>query len=58
MQAELLELRADTSAAGEAVVVESTLQQGFGPVTDVLVRWGTLQVGDWVVAGTEVRCPR
>lgn len=51
IQAELLELRADRSAQGEAVVIEARLERGMGVVVDALVRWGTLRVGDEVVVG-------
>lgn len=40
-------------AAGEGVVVDSSVVRGRGGVADVLVSWGKLKVGDVVVAGTE-----
>lgn len=40
-------------APGEGVVVESSLVKGRGLVTDVLVSWGKLKVGDIVLSGTE-----
>lgn len=40
-------------AAGEGVVVDSSIVKGRGGVADVLVSWGTLKVGDVMVAGTE-----
>lgn len=40
-------------AAGEGVVVDSSVVRGRGGVADVLVSWGKLKLGDVVVAGTE-----
>jgi len=50
-QAEILELRANPAVAGKAVVVESSLEKGRGPVATVIVQNGTLNVGDNVVCG-------
>ena len=44
-------LRASRDAEGEAVIVDARNVKGCGPVVDVVVRWGTLKVGDFVVAG-------
>jgi translation initiation factor IF-2 len=52
LQADILELRANPSAAASGVVVEAKLDRGRGPVATVLVRRGTLRVGDALVAGT------
>ncbi|WP_150301439.1 translation initiation factor IF-2 [Pseudomonas profundi] len=51
LQAELLELKAQPSAPGRGVVVESRLDKGRGPVATVLVQNGTLRQGDVVLAG-------
>ena len=53
LQAEMMELRADAKARGEAVVLESFLDPSLGPVADVIVRWGTLKAGDIFVVGEE-----
>lgn len=53
LQAELLELRAAAEAPGEAVILDARVVKGMGQVVDVIVRWGTLRVGDHVVAGNE-----
>ena len=55
LQAELLDLRAPVGAdtQGEATVVDSRALKGSGTCVDVIVRWGTLRVGDVVVAGEE-----
>jgi len=51
LQAEILELAANPKVAAEGVVLEAYLDKGRGPVGNVLVRSGTLKVGDVVVAG-------
>lgn len=51
LQAELLELTANPSIPAEGVVLEAYLDRGRGPVANVLVRNGTLDAGDSVVAG-------
>ncbi|MFO7706403.1 MAG: translation initiation factor IF-2, partial [Halopseudomonas sp.] len=51
LQAEILELQAQTSVPGRGVVVESRLDKGRGPVATVLVQNGTLRQGDIVLAG-------
>ncbi|QDF27930.1 translation initiation factor IF-2 [Halarcobacter anaerophilus] len=52
LQSEILELKADPSAKAKAVVVESSLEKGRGPVATVIVQNGTLRVGDNVVCDT------
>jgi translation initiation factor IF-2 len=51
LQAELLDLRANSERSAEGVVIEAKLERGRGPVGTVLVQRGTLRVGDIVVAG-------
>ena len=51
LQAEMLELKADPTRKAKAIVVESSLEKGFGPVANVIVRNGTLHVGDNVIVG-------
>lgn len=53
LQAEILELKANPNRSAEGVVVEAKLDKGRGPVATVLVKRGTLKVGDIVVAGGE-----
>ncbi len=52
LQAEVMELRANPNAIAKAVVVESTLEKGRGPVATVIVQNGTLNVGDNIVCGS------
>ncbi|MCA3255569.1 MAG: translation initiation factor IF-2, partial [Alphaproteobacteria bacterium] len=49
----LLELKANPDRDAEATVVEAKLDKGRGPVATVLVRRGTLRVGDIFVVGAE-----
>lgn len=51
LQAEIMELRADTNGAAEGVVIESKVETGRGPVATVLIQKGTLSKGDAVVVG-------
>ncbi|GIX16427.1 MAG: hypothetical protein KatS3mg119_0613 [Rhodothalassiaceae bacterium] len=53
LQAELLDLKANPDRPAEGVIIEAKLEQGRGPVATVLVRRGTLRVGDVFVAGAE-----
>ena len=53
LQAEILELKANSDRTAEGVVIEAKLERGRGAVTTVLVQRGTLEVGDIVVAGSE-----
>ena len=54
LQAEAGGLRSRVDAPGEAAVLDSRIAQGLGQVVDAVVRWGTLRVGDVIVAGHEV----
>ena len=51
LTAEVMELKADPSAPAKAVVVESSLEKGRGPVATVIVQNGTLHKGDHIVCG-------
>ena len=51
LQSELMELKANPDRPADGIVVEAKLDKGRGPVATVLVRRGTLNVGDIVVAG-------
>ncbi|WP_136161810.1 translation initiation factor IF-2 [Sphingomonas flavalba] len=53
LQAELLELKANPDRHAEGTVIEAQLDKGRGPVATVLVRRGTLKVGDVFVVGAE-----
>jgi translation initiation factor IF-2 len=51
LEAELLDLKADPGKRAHGVVIESTLEQGRGYVTTLLVDSGTLRKGDVILAG-------
>jgi translation initiation factor IF-2 len=51
LQSEMLEIRSNPKVPAEGVVLEAYLDKGRGPVANVLVRNGTLKIGDLVVAG-------
>jgi translation initiation factor IF-2 len=51
LQAELMELKADATRDAKAIVIESSMEKGRGPVATVIVKNGTLRVGNTVVAG-------
>ncbi|MEX0808462.1 MAG: translation initiation factor IF-2 [Dongiaceae bacterium] len=53
LQAEILELKANTDRAAQGAVIEARLERGRGPVATLLVQRGTLRVGDIFVAGAE-----
>ena len=53
LQAEVLELKAVYDGMASCVVIESRLDKGRGPVASVLIKQGTLHVGDIVLCGLE-----
>ena len=52
LTAEVMELKADSTRNAKAVVVESSVEKGFGSVADIIVQNGTLKIGDSFVVGT------
>ncbi len=53
LQAEVLELKAVADAPASGVVLEASVDRGRGTVATVLVKRGTLRVGDSVLAGEQ-----
>jgi translation initiation factor IF-2 len=51
LQAEILELKADPKSQARATVIEAQVEQGRGPTATVIVRMGTLRVGDSFISG-------
>ncbi len=51
LESEILELKANPNKRASGTVIEATLDKGRGYVTTVLVREGTLRIGDNFVAG-------
>ena len=52
LQAEILDLKANPNRPARAVVIESSLEKGKGPVATLIVQNGTLKVGDSIIADT------
>ena len=49
---EVLELQADADRNAKAIVVEASLEKGFGATANIIVQNGTLSIGDPFVLGT------
>jgi translation initiation factor IF-2 len=54
LQVEMMDLKADPTKPAEGIVIESRMDPGKGPVATVLVKDGTLKIGDLVVTGTSI----
>jgi len=52
LQADMMELTAASEGQCEAVVLDAAMEKGKGVVADVLVRWGSLSVGDNIIVDT------
>jgi translation initiation factor IF-2 len=51
LQAEIMDLKANPKLKARAIVIESKLDKGRGPVATVVVQKGTLRVGDPFIVG-------
>ena len=51
LQSELLDLKADYNVKANAVVLESKVDIGRGPIANIIVTNGTLKKGDYFVSG-------
>eukprot|EP01041_Mallomonas_annulata_P010399 gene10399-21684_t len=52
LQADIMELTAAIVGQAEATVLEGCIEKGRGVVVDILMKWGTLNIGDFVIIGT------
>jgi translation initiation factor IF-2 len=52
LEAEMLELKANPNKAAVGAVIEASLDKGRGYIATMLVEGGTLNIGDFVVAGS------
>jgi len=52
LQAEIMELKANPNKRAKGIVIEARLDKQRGPVCDVVIQEGTLNLGDSIVAGT------
>jgi len=50
LEGEMIELKANPNKSATGVVLEAELEQGFGATANVIVRNGTLHVGDAILA--------
>src|SRR5271169_1846491 len=53
LQAEILDLKANPNRPAEGSVIEARVERGRGSVATVLIKRGTLKVGDIFVSGSE-----
>ncbi|MCH8010990.1 MAG: translation initiation factor IF-2 [Candidatus Marinimicrobia bacterium] len=51
LETEILELKANPKTRAKAIVIESRLDKGLGAIATILVRKGTLRIGDSFVCG-------
>jgi translation initiation factor IF-2 len=51
LESEVLELKASSQQTPRATVIEAQIEQGRGPTATVLVRMGTLKIGDAFICG-------
>ncbi len=52
--ADMQELKANPNRPAEGTVIEARIDKSRGPIATVLVQNGTLNVGDFIIAGTSV----
>jgi translation initiation factor IF-2 len=50
--ADMHEFKANAKRTAQGIIIEAKLDRGLGPVATVLVKKGTLKLGDAVIAGT------
>lgn len=51
LMSEMLELKANRDGKAKGIIIESNLSKQKGPIATVLVKAGTLHIGDFVVVG-------
>ena len=51
LQADIMELKASKDGGAEGVVLDAKIEKGRGIIADLLIKWGTLNVGDAIVVG-------
>ena len=52
LEAEMLDLKANSNRLAKGTVIEASLDKGKGYLSTILVQTGTLNVGDYVLAGS------
>jgi translation initiation factor IF-2 len=53
LQAEVLELQAPEDGLASGLIIEASIEKGRGAVATVLIKKGTLKLGDPIIAGAE-----
>ena len=53
LQSEVMDLRADDEAHAEGIVMDARIEKGLGVVADCIVRWGSIEKGDFIVSGSQ-----
>ena len=51
LESEMLELKANPKRKASAYVLESQLEQGLGPTANIIIKNGTLKLGDAIICG-------
>jgi translation initiation factor IF-2 len=51
LQGQVLDLKADFGGAARGTVVDAKMEEGRGPVADIIIQDGDLKVGDFIVVG-------
>lgn len=51
--AEMAELKANPKRSATGLVIEAKLEKGRGPVSTLLVKDGSIAIGQWIVAGVQ-----
>ncbi len=52
LQAEMMELKANPMREGQGTIIEAKLDKGMGPMGTLIIRKGTIRVGDSIICGT------
>ncbi len=53
MQADIMELSANPTRLAKGFIIEGSLEQGMGPIADLLITSGTLKIGDPILCGSQ-----
>ena len=53
LQSEMLDIKANPNREAQGVAIEASLDKGRGPVATILIRKGTLNIGDIFVVGSQ-----
>lgn len=51
LQSQLLELKAQDTGYGKGYILESKLEKGRGPIATIIIKDGTISIGDYFICG-------